>query len=52
MDALIKPILSIGISCRDITADISKDYNLPVGVYVSQIKEFSAAEKAGIKPAL
>ncbi|MGV8982245.1 S1C family serine protease [Clostridium sp.] len=48
MDALIKPILSIGISCRDITADISKQYNIPVGVYVSQIKEFSSAEKAGI----
>jgi serine protease Do len=48
MDALIKPILSIGISCRDITEDISKQYNMPVGVYVSQIKEFSAAEKAGI----
>ncbi|MBU3188660.1 trypsin-like peptidase domain-containing protein [Clostridium bowmanii] len=48
MDALIKPILSIGISCRDITADISKQYNMPVGVYVSQIKEFSAAEKSGI----
>jgi len=48
MDALIKPILSIGISCRDITADLSKQYNMPVGVYVSQIKEFSAAEKAGI----
>ena len=51
IDALIKPILSIGISCRDITADISKQYNIPVGVYVSQIKEFSAAEKAGIMPA-
>ncbi|MCB2311221.1 trypsin-like peptidase domain-containing protein [Clostridium tagluense] len=50
MDALIKPILNIGISCRDITADISKQYNIPVGVYVSQIKEFSAAEKAGIAP--
>ena len=50
MDSLIKPILNIGISCRDITEDISKEYNIPVGVYVSQIKEFSAAEKAGIVP--
>ena len=51
MDSLIKPILNIGISCRDITEDMSKEYNIPVGVYVSQIKEFSAAEKAGIMPA-
>lgn len=51
MDNLVKPILNIGISCRDITEDISKQYNIPVGVYVSQIKEFSAAEKAGIVPA-
>ncbi len=50
MDALIKPILSIGISCREITEDISKQYNMPIGVYVSQIKEFSSAEKAGIVP--
>lgn len=50
MEGLIKPVLNIGISCRDITEDISKEYNIPVGVYISQIKEFSAAEKAGIIP--
>ena len=50
MENLIKPILKIGISCRDITEDISKEYNIPVGVYISQIQEFSAAEKAGIMP--
>ncbi|MBU3159296.1 trypsin-like peptidase domain-containing protein [Clostridium frigoris] len=48
MENLIKPILNIGISCRDITADISKQYNIPVGVYISQVKEFSSAEKGGI----
>lgn len=48
---LIKPMLNIGISCRDITADMSKANNMPIGVYILQIKEFSAAEKAGILPA-
>jgi len=48
MENLIKPMLSIGISCRDITQAISKEYNIPIGVYVSEIKEFSAAEKSGI----
>ncbi|MBU3143081.1 trypsin-like peptidase domain-containing protein [Clostridium sp. CF012] len=51
MEALIKPILSIGISCSDVTEDASQKYNIPVGVYIQQIKEASAAEKAGIKPA-
>lgn len=50
MESLVKPILKIGISCRDITEDISKQYNIPVGVYISQVEEFSAAEKAGIVP--
>ena len=50
MESLVKPILKIGISCREITEDISKQYNIPVGVYISQVQEFSAAEKAGIIP--
>jgi serine protease Do len=49
MDALIKQVLTIGISCRDITEEMSKQYKIPVGIYVSQIQEFSAAEKAGIR---
>lgn len=39
----------LGISCHDVTEAVSKMYNLPVGVYVSETKEGSAAEKAGIK---
>lgn len=50
MDKLIKPVHNIGITCRDITADISKEYKIPVGVYVTQVQEFSVAEKAGITP--
>lgn len=41
----------IGVSTRDITEDMSKYYNLPVGVYVIEVSPFSAAEKAGIKAA-
>ncbi|MBU3093894.1 trypsin-like peptidase domain-containing protein [Clostridium sp. CM028] len=49
IESLLKPVLNIGISCRDITEDISKEYNIPVGVYIAQIKEFSAAEKSGMR---
>ncbi len=41
----------IGIGPRTITAADSKRYNLPVGVYVLSVAEFSGAEKAGIRVA-
>ncbi|WMJ80759.1 trypsin-like peptidase domain-containing protein [Clostridium sp. MB40-C1] len=47
---LIKPLLKIGIMAKDINADLSKRYNIPVGIYVQEIEEFSPAEKAGLKP--
>lgn len=47
---LTKQILKLGIYTKDVTKDISEEYNLPIGVYVQQIQEFSAAEKAGLKP--
>lgn len=46
---LLKPILKIGISCRDITSEISKRYDLPVGIYVAEVQQFSPAEKAGLR---
>lgn len=38
------------LSPRNITQEISQYYNLPIGVYVTDVAAFSAAEKAGIKP--
>lgn len=40
----------IGISGRDLDAETAKKYDLVEGVYVVTVEEFSAAEKAGIKP--
>lgn len=39
----------LGISCRDVTAEISEMYDMPLGVYVIEVTEGSAAEKAGLK---
>lgn len=39
----------IGIGGRDLSEDLAKANNLVVGIYVVNIEEFSAAEKAGIK---
>jgi serine protease Do len=46
---LSKPILMIGIQGRDIDDTLSKQYNLPIGLYIQEITEFSPAEKAGLK---
>ncbi|MBO7209236.1 MAG: trypsin-like peptidase domain-containing protein [Clostridia bacterium] len=46
----IKGRPQIGISTRDITEEMSRFYELPVGVYVIEVIPFSGAEKAGIKP--
>lgn len=40
----------IGIGGRNITEEMSQYYDLPVGVYIQTITEFSAAEKAGLRP--
>lgn len=39
----------LGISGVDVTSDVSQTYGIPTGVYVAQVIEGSAAEKAGIK---
>ncbi len=39
----------LGVSCQDITENISRMYNLPVGVYIAAVAEDSAAEKAGLQ---
>ncbi len=39
----------LGIAGKDVTDDYSQRFNMPVGVYVGEIKEGSAAEAAGIK---
>ncbi|MGL4763365.1 MAG: S1C family serine protease [Sarcina sp.] len=49
LDSLSKPILVLGITARDITPEISKEQNLPEGVYIQSISDFSPAEKAGLR---
>ncbi|MGN0335234.1 MAG: S1C family serine protease [Lachnospiraceae bacterium] len=39
----------LGITCVDVTEDVSNAYGMPVGVYVNEVVKGSAADKAGIK---
>jgi len=41
--------LKVGISTKDVTEEIHKAYDLPIGAYIGEIEEFSAAERAGLK---
>ncbi|MGY0372887.1 S1C family serine protease [Clostridium sp. JNZ J1-5] len=47
---LIKPVLKMGIGVINIDDKLSKEHNLPIGVYIQQIEEFSPAQKAGLLP--
>lgn len=38
----------LGIGGTDVTEDIAKFYNMPIGVYISEVAEGGAAEKAGL----
>jgi len=39
----------LGITCQDVTSDISKQYDMPVGIYLKSVLPGCAAEKAGLK---
>jgi len=38
----------LGITIRDVDAELSKEYGVPEGVYVVDVEPFSAAEQAGV----
>ncbi|MDE6092392.1 MAG: trypsin-like peptidase domain-containing protein [Ruminococcus sp.] len=39
----------LGISCQNVTDTISQMYNIPVGIYVTDVSRNSAADKAGLQ---
>jgi len=39
----------LGISGTDVTYDVSATYGMPEGVYIAQVLEDSAAERAGLQ---
>ena len=41
--------IMLGITITTVTEEISKQYNMPVGVYVTEVSSMSAAERAGIQ---
>lgn len=39
----------LGVTCQDVTQEVSEMYDMPVGVYLSSVIEGCAAEKAGLQ---
>lgn len=40
--------IMLGISIQDVTEELSKMYSMPMGVYIREVSEMSAAERAGL----
>lgn len=41
--------IMLGITIKNITEDMSKQYSMPVGVYITDVSTMSAAERAGLQ---
>ena len=41
--------IMLGITIQDITEELSEQYSMPVGVYIREVSELSAAERAGLQ---
>lgn len=50
IDSLSKPIVTIGITVVEFDSAAAKKYDTSEGLYVKSVNDFSAAERAGIKP--
>ena len=40
--------IMLGITIIDVTEEMSKQYSMPVGVYIREVSDFSAAQRAGM----
>ncbi|MBR5287900.1 MAG: trypsin-like peptidase domain-containing protein [Clostridia bacterium] len=40
--------IMLGITIIDVTEEMSRQYSLPVGVYIREVSDFSAAQRAGL----
>ena len=50
LDMLVKQKITLGISVVNVTEDLSKQYDLPVGVFIKRVDHFSIAQKGGLQP--
>ena len=41
--------IMLGITISDVTEELSQRYNMPIGVYITDVQSMSAAERAGLQ---
>ena len=49
IETLSRPIITLGVEIVEITETLAKKNNLPEGIYINDVTQFSPAAKAGIK---
>ncbi len=49
LETLVQQKIKLGIGVVNITDDLSKQYKLPVGVYIQTVENFSIAQKGGLQ---
>ncbi|MGL4849180.1 MAG: S1C family serine protease [Clostridium sp.] len=50
LEVLSQPAITLGIKIIDVNKALAKEKNLPEGVYVAEVNDFSSAQKGGMKP--
>lgn len=49
LDMLVKQKITLGITVIDVNEQLSKQYNIPVGIFVKRVEDFSIAQKGGLQ---
>lgn len=49
IESLSKPIITLGVTVREIDEELAKKYDYEEGLYIRDIQEFSPAEKSGMR---
>lgn len=49
LDMLVKQKITLGITVIDVNEELSKQYNLPVGIFIKRVEDFSIAQKGGLQ---
>lgn len=50
LENLVKQKITLGITVQNVTKELAEKYKVPVGVYITNVANFSIAQKGGLQP--
>ncbi|MEG0771813.1 trypsin-like peptidase domain-containing protein [Clostridium sp.] len=50
LENLVKQKIRLGITVQNVTKDLAERYSIPVGIYITNVDNFSIAQKGGLQP--